>query len=592
MGAADTDYLVDVARKAAEAGHGRKEPVYRSACAHLGISRAELFRQLREITVRKARKQRADFGSSAIEYDEAFRLSGYVMEHIRKNGKRIKSITQAVDELRANGHLLGAKIDGETGEILGTLTTSSILRALWAYQLHPDQLNQPDPVTPLASAHPNDVWQIDASLCVLFKLPVKGRRIEEIKSEEVYKNKLGHLAKIEHLLVQRYVITDHASGACVIHFGLGGESAEGLVAALIAAILGRPHAPMHGVPNMLMLDTASANRSAMFKNLCRSLSIGLLFTKPGNPRSKGSVEGAHNLIECGFESGLTCAPAIRTVDELQALSDRWAGWWNGTREHSRHGMTRSENWQLITATQLRTVDLTAEELRVLARSDAKTPKVSPYLTVEFEGRTFDVSQVPDVIVGQKLAVCRSAWSRAEALAVLIDENGHETFFPLPERAKEGPHGFMAGAAKIGHEFKRHADTPVQKSKKAMQLAATGADTLDEAEKARKARNVVPFGGAINPYKAAEQYQPPAWLPKKGETVDAPKVRVELPKLPLPEFVARLSAHLGKAWNAAEFYPRVRAWWPDGAPESEIPATAERLLRGEEPAKRPELKLVK
>jgi transposase InsO family protein len=589
MSAAHTDYLVDVARAAAEAGHGQKEPIYQAACAHLNISRAELFRRLKQITVRPARKQRTDKGESAMSRDEAQILSGYVMEHIRRNGKRIKSVEQAVEELRANSIILAGTVDPATGEYR-PLSVSAILRALWAYQLHPDQLSQPDPVTPLASEHPNDVWQIDASLCVLFKLPVKGRRIEEIRSGEAYKNKLQHLARIEHLLVQRYVITDHASGACYVHFALGGESAEGLVSALIAAMIERPNCPMHGAPNLLMLDLASANRSAMVRNLCRSLSIRLHYTQPGNPRSKGSVEGAHNLIEGGFESGLKCAEEIASVEQLQALVDKWSAWWNGSKKHSRHGMSRYEAWQLITTAQLRRVDVSAEDLRILARSDPKTPKVTPYLTVEFGGAHYDVSQVPDVIVGQKLPVCRSAYAKDEALVVLADEHGKEIYYPIPQRKQEGPFGFLEGAARIGQEYKRHADTPVQTAKKAIEKQVTGAATLEDAEKLRK-KKVVPFGGAIDPYKQAREYEAPRWMPKSGTPVDVPRPQVELPKLTFTEFLARLSHHMGRDWTP-EFYPSVREWYPEGAPETEIPVASERLRRKEEHRERVSLTVVK
>ena len=76
MSAAHSDYLVDVARAAEEAGHGKKGPIYAAACQHLHISPAELHRRLNTISVRKPRKQRAEAGTSALSYDEAFLISG------------------------------------------------------------------------------------------------------------------------------------------------------------------------------------------------------------------------------------------------------------------------------------------------------------------------------------------------------------------------------------------------------------------------------------------------------------------------------------------------------------------------------------
>jgi transposase InsO family protein len=582
------DYLVDVARAAAEAGHGKKGAIYASAVQHLGISKSELHTRLNEVTVRKQRKQRSDAGSTAVTYDEAFMISCYLNEHIRRNGKRIKSTEQAVDELRANDKISAARVDKKTGE-LKPLSTSAILRALSHYKLHPGQIAEPDPVQALSSPHPNWCWQIDASLCVIFKMPVRGRRIEELRGQDAYKNKLQHLAKIEHLLVQRYLITDHASGAMSVYFALGGESVEGLVNTLIHTFIERPGFPLYGAPNILMLDQASANRSAMVRNLCRSLGIELSYTMPGNPRSKGQVEGAHNLFETGFESGLRLAPEISTTDQLQALADKWIHWFNGARPHSRHGMTRYEAWQLITGTQLRRVDGDAKMLRLLARSEPKTPKVTPYLTVDFLGDEYDVSQVPDVIVGQKLPVCRCGFDAEQAIVVRVDAAGHETFHLIPQKKREGDFSFYAGAAVIGREFKRFEDTPVQTAKKQMQMAATGTDTLKDAAKVRKT-SAAPFNGEINPLKTAEEYRHPAWLPKRGEVIDTPKPILAPQRLSQFDFIDRLAGHMGKRWNP-EFTPRIRAMYPDGGLVDDIPALAERLTGANPPAERPALRVV-
>ena len=589
MSAADTDYLIDIARAAAEAPHGSKGPIYQAATQHLKISLAELHRRLNTVTVRKQRKQRTDAGTSAMDYAEAFLLSGYIHEHIRRNGKRIKSVVQAVDELRANNAITAARLDPKTGE-LKRLSTSAILRALSAYSLHPSQVAQPDPVTPLQSPHPNWCWQIDASLCVIFKMPVKnGTRIEELRGQDAYKNKLQHLAKIEHLLVQRYLITDHASGVLRPFFALGGESTEGLVSCLINSFVRRKNFPMHGAPNILMLDQASANRSAMIRNLCRSLTIELSYTMPGNPRSKGQVEGAHNIFEMGFESGLKLAPEISTISQLQELADQWADYFNGSKIHSRHGMTRYECWQTIKQTELRPVDLDDKSLRILARSEPKTPKVSPNLTVDFLGQDYDVSKIPEVLVGQKLPVCRCGYDAESALVVRIDENGHEQFHIIPKKQRNEL-GFFNDAAILGREFKRHEETPVQTAKKQMELVATGAETLEDAKKRRKS-NVIAFAGAINPYKQAQEYTPPAWIPKQGVAIDVPRPSVEVPKLTFTDLIVRLAAEMGRAWSP-DYTPIVRTWHPEGAADELIPGIIDRLKNGDPAHATPKLRSVK
>ncbi|MDK4645476.1 transposase, partial [Kingella kingae] len=90
-----------------------------------------------------------------------------LMETMRKNGKRLMTVERAVEILIANKEIDPVRVDKETGECF-TLSTSTIVRGLRLYKLHPDQLLQPAPVTSMQSLHPNHVWQIDASLCVLF----------------------------------------------------------------------------------------------------------------------------------------------------------------------------------------------------------------------------------------------------------------------------------------------------------------------------------------------------------------------------------------------------------------------------------------
>nr|DAT06915.1 MAG TPA: Sigma 54 modulation/S30EA ribosomal protein C terminus [Caudoviricetes sp.] len=93
---------------------------------------------------------------------------------MRRNGKRLMSVKQAVEMLRANGKIEAARIDEETGEV-SPLSENTITRALREYKLHPDQLLQPDPVSRMKSEHPNHCWQIDPSLCVLYYLPRHGK---------------------------------------------------------------------------------------------------------------------------------------------------------------------------------------------------------------------------------------------------------------------------------------------------------------------------------------------------------------------------------------------------------------------------------
>lgn len=161
--------LVAIAEAADAARHGSKEPVYQAACEELQMSRATLLKKLNAVRPKKVRKQRADAGKTALTRDEAVTISGMLMETIRDTGKRTMSVDKAIDSLRDNGFIQAEKVDQKTGEI-SPLSTSAITRALKQYKLHPDQLRAPAPAQQLASLHPNHVWQLDASICVLTRL--------------------------------------------------------------------------------------------------------------------------------------------------------------------------------------------------------------------------------------------------------------------------------------------------------------------------------------------------------------------------------------------------------------------------------------
>lgn len=568
-----TEKLVAVAHASRVAAHGEKEAVYQAAIAELGFSRATLLRKLKETVMTTPRKKRSDAGDTALTLDEAKQIVGWLRESVRKNDKRILAIQQALDELRSNGKIKAERIDQATGEV-HQMHASSVSRALRGYGLHPDQLKAPAPAVQLRSEHPNHVWQIDASLCVLYKMPVKtGNRMEALDSSEVYKNKLEKYTAIQHLLVQRYSITDHASGSIFVIYLLGGESSKNLINAFVAATQLREGFPYHGVPRMVMLDPGSANTAAPFMNLCSSLGVRVQVNKPKNPRAKGQVEQSHNLIECGFESGLNKLPnPITSVDQLNAMALKWMHWMNGSKIHSRHGETRYSAWQRIKSEQL----IFAPEAEVMYACSNEEPisrTVNDFLQVSLNGRTYSVADLPGVQNRDKVMVCRNAWREDVAQVVMHDADGRKVMFQAPQVAK-GEFGFSVDARLIGEEYRALKDSPAQTAIKELDQLAMQAETTGEAETARK-KKAIPFGGKINPFKQAEEYQAPVWLPKRGEQHEL-VTQIALP----PISIIDLSRSMAHDWQPA-FYAVVSQRYPDGKiPAGDVESLKTRLLRGE------------
>lgn len=270
-----TQRLVAIAEAASAAGHGKKEAVYQAACEELCMSRATLLKKLNAVRLQKPRKQRSDAGDSALTRDEAMTISGTLMETIRGTGKRTLSVEKAINSLRDNGLIVSGRLDETTGEIV-PLSASAIIRALRQYRLHPDQLRAPAPAVQLASRHPNHVWQLDASICVLYYLknPAKGVKgdtgLRIMDEKEFNKNKPANVAKVVNDRVWSFEGTDHTTGWIYLEYRFGGETTENFTSVLINMMQERGGADvLHGVPKVLFTDPGAALKSPRWATCAR-----------------------------------------------------------------------------------------------------------------------------------------------------------------------------------------------------------------------------------------------------------------------------------------------------------------------------------
>ncbi|MFG8081192.1 transposase family protein [Pseudomonas aeruginosa] len=578
MQGAANQQLFEFAMRWQSAPHGTKGTVIEEAERILGMARATLHRKFKDMVATDTRKRRSDAGNVELPREEALKVSAVLMEHMRKNGKRTASVNLAIEQLRANGLIRAERIDQATGEIV-PLSVSAISRALRRYQAHPDQLLRPAPAMAMTSLHPNHVWQIDASRCVMYYLPSQpgdnGLRIMTLRTmdeQEFYKNKPANLIKSIKDALWRYVVTDHTSGWVYVHYVIGGETSANLIEAFIAAMAQRPGHAMHGVPMLIMLDPGSANTSAAFKNLCHALRIRLQINKPGNPRAKGQVEKGQDLVERSFETLLKTLreDQVNTLEKINGLATKWMAWFNGTQIHTRHEMTRDGAWLRIKGDQL-IVAPAPDVMRQVAVSAPESRVVGSQLTVQFRGREYDVSGVPGVLNGEKLLICRNAFEDQGAQAIGHTDDGYETFHILPEVLRN-EFGMVIGAPVIGESYKRHADTPAQVNAKEIERLAMGASTDEEAAAARKQK--APFlGGAFNPLAHIEQTKLAIPMPRTGQMHDlqsqAPTVAEQL--LTHIQAAKLLRKELAD-WSPAH-YDRMVEMYPAGVPADEISSAA-------------------
>jgi transposase InsO family protein len=571
-----THRLVQIAEVAAAAPSGGKQAIYSAACAELSISPATLHRYLRQVTVKPTRKQRSDAGDVWADREECIALSAILMTSQRKTGKRLLSITQAVEIGRANAEFKLERICPDSGELI-RLSDSAISRALRHYGLHPDQLNRPVPAMELRSLHPNHVWQIDASLCVLYYLTNDDGResgLQVMESDKFYKNKPKNFRRIESDRVWSYEATDHYSGAIMLNYVMGAESGTNLTESFIGFIQKREGDPVHGVPLVLQMDKGSANTAGLFTNLARRLKIDLQPHSAGNARATGQVENARNIIERSFESTLRLKP-VANLAELNEKAQRWARWYNASQIHSRHGKTRSDVWMTIAQEQLR-IAPSLEICQELLTQAPELRDVSVHLTVKFKGAEYDVSGVPGVMVKEKLSITTNPYEHDAVLVLLKDANGHELLHTAA-KVMRNEAGFREDANVIGEDFGRMADTQLETHRKEVQRVAYEAQTDEEADAKRKA-GVIPFGGRIDPGKVIEQTPERIFIPKRGEelavnvTTASSSAEAKILKgFELARALADLGIEMSRERNAL-----VAQLYPEGVPEDELPALQARL----------------
>lgn len=575
--AALTSRLVEIATAAASAGHGKKGAIYDAACAELGLSNATLMRALKEVTVKPERKRRADAGKSDVTRDEAVLISASLMASMRKSAtKRLLSVEDAVDMMRANGEIRCERIDHDSGEIF-QLSTSTIIRALRIYRVHPDQLLRPAPAVELSSPHPNWAWQIDASLCVLYYLNARTEAesgLQVMEYNRFYKNKPANLKRIENDRVWSYETTDHNCGGIFVNYVMGAESSVNLAESFIKAICPRPNDPMHGVPFHLMMDPGSAPTSGAIGNLARRLQVKLLVHKSGNARATGQVECARNIIERSFEPGLRFKP-VHDLAQLNERAQQWAIWYNATKIHSRYGRTRTNQWLTITPEQLR-VAPSPEMCRMLLTHEPEERTVDDHLRVRFGGqdRRWDVSAIPRVMVGEKLMVTYNPYRDDAVFIVDHDEEGNEILHaaPLVER---GNAGFSVTANVVGQDYRRAIETEADINRREVDRAMYGVETDAEVESAKKAK-AVPFGGRVDPMKRINDTELPTVLPRRGTALDVATRATTAPDRILTLFEAAGELRrMGVAMDI-EKNRQVAAWYPAGVPEGELADLQNRL----------------
>lgn len=553
-----------------DAASGARGVLVARAAALLGCAEKTVYAHLKKHAGwSSGKKPRRDKGVTRVDETLALTVGGMVHMARRLNGKKTLSLKASREKLTANGH---GVVNPETGEVVmpSAETLARVMKS--HYGCHPDQLRQASPAVRMRSLHPNHCWQVDASVCVLYRLPGKGG-VGLINERDYNEHKPGKLIEIAGQRIIRYVVADHYSHNFYVHYEQArGEDALGVITALMGAMCDRgPRDPMHGVPELLYLDPGSGNKSSLVVDFCKNLRIRHLTHGAGNARATGSVESAHNIVECGYESTLRFMSAP-SLEELQAGADRWRRHYLATAVHSRTKATRNAVWLRIGEERLRTVERPV--LEAVAHWGEVTRKIDNRFRISVDTKAYGVREYDLRELGYHGINARDTvkvWLnpfKAPTIAVVkVMPDGTELIFDVAPAEKEAA-GFDVSAPVIGGEYKSLPDVRSEKALKKIKKMAYGTDSLEEAEKAHKARNRRPFAHID---VAADIVEAPLYYRRKGAALPLEVPAAQPMPLNHAQAAKRLRETCATAFerNAVACMDMVKARYPGQVPEDRL-----------------------
>ena len=577
--------LATIAQRLDTLGRGERTAFIEREAAFYGVAASTMWDRLRrEVGWSSGRKARSDKGKTKVPEAAMMLASALSREGIRKNGKSTMALTTANSILVAN--------DVQTG-----VTVDHLQRVLRARGLDRASQTRDSAHVTMRAPHPNFLHQVDPSLCVVYYLKGEQRIMRE---DEFYKNKLENFAKVK-FKTWRYSLWDAASSAPKFrYYQAAGETQINLAEFILWAwATGERKAP-YGVPLHLGLDPGSANTAHAIKALCEALEVKLIVHMPGAARVSGGVEGTQNLIETQFESRLRFEP-VETCEQLNAAADAWCNAWNENlipgmdcRLH-RRGVTigaRADLWRLIKAEQLRFLP-PIEVCRALMEGRTIERKVGSGLTITFKHpqartvRRYMVAGIDGLSVGDTVSVSPLVYGDCSVRIRVKIYNGEDRVYRIEPEAQLDQFGQPSDAPVWGETYASLPDTISDKAGKAIdRLAFPGLDE-DGIRKARN-KNTTPLLGVLdgknlNAHSHLKNIVQPSTLPKRGETISVPDHVSVAPAVPLTHFasckaiVALLQRPLTVDENA-----QVRAWYPDGVLEDNVPMVAQCVANGTTP----------
>lgn len=528
-------------------------------CRLFGFCEVSAYRALRRNGWESDRKKRSDAGASSINEKDLSTVAALLQNSVRKNGKKTMSVENARSIMLQNGFDVPISTR-QLSELLKTRTLST------------ESTSKPSPHQRMRTEYPNQVHFADPSVALMYFAPNGKQKF--LRDDEVYKNK-PFLEGRENLKCWRYVLTDHYSGTiCVRYYAAAGENSANMYDFLLYA-WGKKKDPLynfHGLPELLIWDCGSANISKPVTNALKALRVETKPHLPGNPRAKGQVENANNIVECQFES-LLHLEEVNSMEELNDAAERWCAAFNANQlEHRDTRITRAGRkigsrtmiWNWIKEEQLR--ELPDEEIcRKIFTTGIKPRTVGGDLAISFvhpknkAATRYSLSALPDIMVGMTVNVQPILVSE-EALALVSyqDRTGEIVSFEVKPIEYDRV-GFDIAAPVFGQEYKSQPDTLIEKNTKALAEIAASDDKTE-----------VPFakvtdGQGFKTHSLIHTQADPFFKTQTGKQVEVAAGTVEVHDILITpvEMAKRFKARAGFIPDG--FIASLKKEFPDGVP---------------------------
>jgi hypothetical protein len=520
-------WQVEMAEKLKHAAPRDRKTILAPYAEMSGYSMPHLYTVAKQYGWESGRKKRADAGECSLTESQIEFVAGLMRESARENKGVIMPVERAIEIAVDNGIIPR-----------GLLSVGRMQQVLAEKQLNKSCLDAATPHTDMRSLHPNHVHLIDASVCIQYYL--KNGKTALIDERDFNEKKMQNMEKIK-TRITRYVLTDHFSGLFFVKYYLAdGESQKLLFDFLVSAWQHKHNEqyPFRGVPFLILWDAASAARAKAMKHFINGLKIETPDGMPHNPRRQGSVETTQNIVERWFESSLRFQPAF-SIEQLNAWAQDWMIFHNATKNHTRHGMKRTECWMLIKQEQLRELpDL--DVLQTLFRTPGEERLVGGNYQITYQVRAGEIKKywlkhIPGLMPGRSKVLVQLNPYLWPTVNVKYNEISYEVA-PL-DMLPANLGAFRADAPIIGQEYAAMPETATQQAGKRIENYAYG--ELPEGETRRRG-DAVPFAGITVMGNQAEKLGTVAYMPRKGSAIEIDRAVADK-QIPIAELFTKLVA---------------------------------------------------